>query len=181
MSSRARDTGRHYASGSTKRKAKYEKEIKNQAVISKTRKLSEFCNIQSDGVESKEIEAENIDVASHCVEDGSAVEESSLPLRSGTPHDLATFSTSQTEVECTASPPDLVISSSSQREVESIAHASDVTTSSISQKQKESKMYSNDIGEWPSNFNRDYWIAKGSSEVQHMNSDFLSSKKKNIR
>lgn len=177
MSSRARDTGRHYASGSTKRKAKYEKEIKNQAVISKTRKLSEFCNIQSDGVESKEIEAENIDVASHCVEDGSAVEESSLPLRSGTPHDLATFSTSQTEVECTASPPDLVISSSSQREVESIAHASDVTTSSISQKQKESKMYSNDIGEWPSNFNRDYWIAKGSSEVQHMNSDFLSSKK----
>lgn len=180
MSSRARDTGRHYASGSAKRKAKDEKEKKKQDVLSKTRKLSEFFSVQSAGAETQEVEAENTEVASHCVDNGSDMEESPLPIlpsRSAVIHDLATFSTSQNEVERTESPSSSATSSSSQREVESTAHASDVATSSTSQKQDESKMYSNDIGEWPSNFSRDYWIAKGSSEVQHINSDFLSSKK----
>lgn len=152
MSSRARDTGRHYASGSAKRKAKEEKEKMNQDVTSKTRKLSEFFNVVRDDAESKEIAAENTEVASYCVVDeGSAIEE--------------------------LSPPHSAMSSSSQSEAENTAHASNVATSSARQKQNESEMYSNDIGEWPSNFNRDYWIAKGSSEVQHMDSDFLSSKK----
>ena len=115
---------------------------------------------------------------SHCVVDeSSAIEESSLPilpLRSATLHDLATFFTRQTEIECIESSPNLAISSSSQRETESTAHASNEATSSTSLKHNESKMYSNDIGEWPNNFNRDYWITKGSSEVQHMNSDFMS-------
>lgn len=164
MSSGSRYAGRHYASGSAKRKAQAAKEKKNQDVVSKTRKLSEFFNIQSDGAESEEIEAKNTEMASHCEDEGIAIEESSL-------------STSQTDVECTASPPNLAISSSSQREVKSTAHASDVATSSTSQNQNESKMYSHDIGEWPRNFNQDYWIAKGSSEVQHINSDFLSSEK----
>lgn len=35
MSSRLRDTGHHYTSGNTKRKAKNEKKIKNKDVISK--------------------------------------------------------------------------------------------------------------------------------------------------
>jgi hypothetical protein len=146
----------------------------------KTRQLSEFFYIVRDGAESKETEAENTEVASHCVVDeGSSLEESSLPilpLRSATLHDLATCSTSQTEVKCTASPPNLAISPSIQREADSTSLASNVATST-SQKNNESKMYSNDIGEWPSNFNRDYWIAKGSSEVQQMDSDFLSSNK----
>lgn len=167
MSSRPRDTGRHYASGSAKRKAKDEKEKKNQAVISKTRKLSEFFNVQNDVPESKEIEVENTEVASHCTDDDSTIGNS---LGSVTISDIATFTTSDTALERTASPPNSAISSSSQREVkstaspldpetssssqrevESISHASDVTTSSTSQKQNESKIYSNDIGQWPSN------------------------------
>lgn len=55
MSNRPRDTGRHYASGSAKRKAKDEKEKKNQAVTSKTRKLSEFFNVQNDVIETNKM------------------------------------------------------------------------------------------------------------------------------
>jgi hypothetical protein len=81
MSSRARDIGRQYSSGSAKRKAKDENEKKNQDGISKTRKLSEFFNVVRDGAESKEIEAENTEVASHCVVgEGSSLEEPSLPI-----------------------------------------------------------------------------------------------------
>ena len=132
----------------------------NKDVMSKTSKLTTFFNVVRDGAESKEIKTENTEIVSPWVVE-LAIEESSLPilpLRSATLHDLAT---SQTEVDCTASTPNLAISSSSQRETESTAHASNVATPSTSQEQNESKMYSNDIGEWPSNFNRDYWIAKG--------------------
>lgn len=116
---------------------------------------------------------------SYCVGDGSAVEESSLPLRSAIHHNLNTFSTSQTEVECIASPPNLAMSSSNQRKVKSIAHASDIAISSTSQNQNKIKVYSNNTGEWPSSFNRDYWIAKESSEVQHMKT--ISCHKRNER
>lgn len=188
MSSRSRDMGRHYASGSAKRKAKDEKEKKNEAVLSKTRKLIEYFNVQSDVAvaESTESKSENTKVASHCTYGSGTT----------TVSDEATFSISDAVVEETAIPPNLAISCSSQREVKSTASPldlesscsnqkvvdgillldSDVTTVS-NQKQNESKIYSNDIGEWPSNFDRDYWIEKGSSELQHMNSDFLSSKK----
>lgn len=73
----------------------------------------------------------------------------------------------QTEVECTASPANLTISSICQRGAKSTA--SNVATASTSQAQNESKVHSNDIGEWPSNFNRDYKIEKG-----NMNSEFLT-------
>ncbi|KAL4710227.1 hypothetical protein ACJJTC_005400 [Scirpophaga incertulas] len=189
MSSRSRDTGRHYASGNAKRKAKDEKEKKKEAVLSKTRKLIEYFNVQSDVAivaESTESKLENTEVASHCTYDSGTT----------TVSDEATFSINDVVVEETAIPPNLAISCYSRREVKSTASPlnlesscsnqevvdgillldSNVTTVS-SQKQNESKIYSKDIGEWPSNFDRDYWIEKGSSELQHMNSDFLSSKK----
>ncbi|CAB3237452.1 unnamed protein product [Arctia plantaginis] len=184
MSSRSRDTGRHYASGSAKRKAKDEKEKKNEAVLSKTRKLFDFFNVQSDVAESTENKAKHTEVASHCTYNSFTT----------TVSNETTFSTSDAVAEETAIPSNLVISCSSQREVKSTASTLDPEPSCSSQKavdgillhdfttvsslkQNESKIYSNDIGEWPSNFDRDYWIAKGSSELQHMNSDFLSSKK----
>lgn len=86
---------------------------------------------------------------------------------------------SQIELKSTLSPLDIESPCSSQKAVESVLlddSNSNVTIVS-SQKQNENKIYSNDIGEWPSNFERDYWIAKGSSEVQHINSNFMSSKK----
>lgn len=184
MSSRSRDTGRHYASGSAKRKAKDEKEKKNEAVLSKTRKLFDFFNVQSDVAESTENKAKHTEVASHCTYNSGTT----------TVSNETTFSTSDAVAEETAIPSNLVISCSSQREVKSTASTLDPEPSCSSQKavdgillhdfttvsslkQNESKIYSNDIGEWPSNFDRDYWIAKGSSELQHMDSDFLSSKK----
>lgn len=39
----------------------------------KTRNLSEFFNAYSDGAESKEIETENTEIASHCTDDGNAI------------------------------------------------------------------------------------------------------------
>lgn len=99
MSSRSRDTGRHYASGSIKRKAKDEKEKNNEAVLSKTRKLIEYFNVQSDVTESTESKSENIELASHCTYD------------SGTTNvcDEATFSRSYAVVEETAIPLNLAI------------------------------------------------------------------------
>ena len=42
------------------------------------------------------------------------------------------------------------------------------------------QLYSNDLGDWPNPYpdrHRDYWIAKGSSECQHSDSDFIASKR----
>ncbi|KAK9892270.1 hypothetical protein WA026_019072 [Henosepilachna vigintioctopunctata] len=156
MSSRSRDTGQHYASGSAKRKAKDEKKKRTKLLYQK----------HSDVAESIESKSEDTDVASHCTYYDSG--------HSGTTNvsDEATFSISDTVVEETAIPLNLGISCSSQREVISTASPldlvsscssqkvdSNVTTVSV-QKQNESIMYSNDIGEWPSNFDRDYWIEK---------------------
>lgn len=150
MDSRARDIGRHYESGSAKRKAQDEKQKKHQDVILKTRKVSEFFKVRSESVQTKEFETENTEVTSYSVVEGDSVIEESLKTSS---------------------------LSSSQEDVENTTHFSNVVKTSKSQNPNTIKMYSNDIGEWPTNFNRDYWIAKGSSEVQHINSDFLSSQK----
>ena len=187
MSSRSRHTGRHYASGSAKRKAKNEKKEKNEAVLSKTRKLNEYFNVESEVTESTESKSENTEVASHCstynsgitnVSDeakfsisDAVVEETAIPIN------LAISCSSQREVKSTDSPLDLESSCSNQKVVDGILLLDSNVTTVSSQKENESKTYSNDIGEWPSNFDRDYWIEKGSSELQHMNSDFLSSKK----
>lgn len=182
MSSRPRDTGRHYASGSAKRKVKDEKEKKNEAVLSKTRKLSEFFKVHSSDVaETTEIEAENTEAVSHCstttVSNEATVSISDTVVKeSAILPNSAISCSNQKEIKSLASPLKLASLCSSQKVVEGILQDSNVTTV-LSQNQNESKIYSNDIGKWPSDFDRDYWIAKGSTELQHTNSDFLSSKK----
>ena len=49
MNSRAKYIGHHYASGSAKCKVKEEKESKDQLVISKTHKLTEYFDVHGDG------------------------------------------------------------------------------------------------------------------------------------
>lgn len=60
MSKRARDIGRHYPSGSAKRKVTEEKERRDQLAISKTRKLTEYFDVHGDGDGAITFEAGNI-------------------------------------------------------------------------------------------------------------------------
>lgn len=72
-SSRPRDKSRYYDSESAKLKEKMKRWKHEPSRYIKTRNLSEFFNAYSDGAESKEIETENTEIASHCTDDGNAI------------------------------------------------------------------------------------------------------------
>ncbi|GBP73225.1 hypothetical protein EVAR_100580_1 [Eumeta japonica] len=123
MSSRSRDTGRHYASGSAKRKAKDEKEKKNEAVLSKTRKLIEYLNVQSDVAKSTESKSENTEIESCTYDSGTTVSDEAtfstiseaVVKETAIPSNLSTSCCSQGEAKSTASPLDLELSYSNQK------------------------------------------------------------------
>ncbi|KAJ8895364.1 hypothetical protein PR048_000696, partial [Dryococelus australis] len=63
MSQRSRDAGRHNPSRSAKQKVKEEKERRDQIVMSKTRKMTEYLNVPGDNYNTKKTEAENIETS----------------------------------------------------------------------------------------------------------------------
>lgn len=182
---RPRDVGRNYLSGSSKRKAKDEKEKKENELLAKTPKLSNY--FKSGGSSSQEAgeSSQSLD-SSQSLAQNDLENEKENENESESPNERG----SQNENENrSANENDIVIASEYVNEDENekadetaneneLNHSEDVrenqSTPSLN------LITSFDLGTWPAVIdrnNQDHLICRGSLDCQHMNGDFKESKR----
>ena len=166
MTSRERDIGRHYPSGSAKRKAKEEQLRKEQVTVSKIPKLTTFFQKQpsdtpepSGGLPHPKTSAVELLLEENSISNEAEVNKP-LEYDKDDPPESGNLEETETVI---------------QGKIEEAE-----TTVSKDVDLENDNNFSTDLGEWPSKLNestKEYWIAKGNQECQNLNCDFTSSKR----
>lgn len=178
MSGRQRDIGRHYSSGSSKRKAKEEKEMKAQEAVNKTRKLTDFFSKPSCSTDGVPIPTPS---------DERALLTPSVPAIPNLDQSQETqiTQTSRT-VEFSASDSLVVNPGPSEQQTgqSSFDKSLERTTVELEGQERSSadmSAHSNDLGKWPeilSETDKEFWISQGAEGIkkcQNKESSFKSS------
>lgn len=156
MATRDRDVGRHYLSGSTKRKVREEKLRKEQVVMTKIPKLTTFFqNKQANSV------PEVVNVSQEAPEPSISTPG---PETEAQNNELASEIDKPLGSEC----------------IEVNANEKVTGISDMHHEIQDYNSFSTDLGKWHSKLNenvKEYWIAEGCYKCQHINSDFTLSKR----